>query len=319
MKLKRILVIGILFIAMLMSVACSQQGNQQGEGTTKAAGVTNKALSGEINIDGSSTVYPITAAVAEEFALENRNVKVSVGFAGTGGGMKKFYAGQIDICDASRPIKQSEIEEVKKAGIEYTEFKVAYDGLSIVVNKDNDWVKTLTVEQLKTMWEPDSKIKNWSDIDPSWPNEPIKFYAPGTDSGTFEYFTEAVNEKAGAIRTDITPSEDDNVLVTGVANDKNAIGFFGYAYYLENKDQLKVVPVDGGKGPVEPSFDTIKDGSYSPLSRPLFIYVNNSKLAEDHVKEFVKYYLTEGRQLVADVGYVALEDSAYETELAKIK
>ncbi|NJD04382.1 MAG: PstS family phosphate ABC transporter substrate-binding protein, partial [Ruminiclostridium sp.] len=249
----------------------------------------------------------------------NKDVKVSVGIAGTGGGMKKFYAGQIDICDASRPIKQEEIDAAKKNGIEYTEFKVAFDGLSVIVNKGNDWVKSLTVDQLKAMWEPDSKIKTWKDMDASWPAEPIKFYSPGTDSGTFEYFTEEITGKKGAIRTDITPSEDDNVLVTGVANDKNAIGYFGYAYYLENKDKLKIVPVDSGAGPVEPAFDTIKNGTYKPLSRPLFIYVNNKKLAEDHIKEFIRYYLTEGKALVGDVGYVPLEDAAYETELVKIK
>lgn len=315
MKLKRIMVIGILVLVMLLSVACNQEAKPGTQETTEAA----KVLSGEINIDGSSTVYPISAAVAEEFVKLYKDVKVSVGFAGTGGGMKKFYAGQINIADASRPIKQSEIDECKNAGIEYTEFTVAYDGLSVVVNKDNDWVTSLTVDQLKAMWEPESKIMKWNDIDPSWPDQTIKFYAPGTDSGTFEYFTEEVNKKAGAIRTDITPSEDDNVLVTGVANDKNAIGFFGYAYYIENKDKLKVVPVDGGAGPVEPTFDTIKDGTYKPLSRPLFIYVNNKNLAEDHIKEYVRYYLTEGRVLVGDVGYVPLEDTAYEAELAKIK
>ena len=305
-------------MSMLLSVACAQQGEPKGQGTESTQEAA-KALSGEINIDGSSTVYPITAAVAEEFAKLNKDVKVSVGVAGTGGGMKKFYAGQIDICDASRPIKQEEIDAAKKNSIEYTEFKVAFDGLSIVVNKENDWLKSLTVDQLKAMWEPDSKIKTWKDIDASWPAEPIKFYSPGTDSGTFEYFTEEITGKKGAIRTDITPSEDDNVLVTGVANDKNAIGYFGYAYYLENKDKLKIIPVDGGAGPVEPTFDTIKNGTYKPLSRPLFIYANNKKLTEDHIKEFIRYYLTEGKALIGDVGYVPLEDAAYETELAKIK
>jgi len=270
-------------------------------------------------IDGSSTVYPISSAIGEEFSKIYPDVKVSVAYAGTGGGFKKFYANQIDICDASRPIKQEEIDKCKENGINYIEFTVAYDGISVVVNKQNTWCKSLTVEQLKAMWEPDSKIKTWKDIDPSWPDNQIKFYAPGTDSGTFEYFTEEITKKKGAIRTDITPSEDDNVLVTGVENDKNAIAFFGYAYYEENKARLSAVNVDAGEGPVEPTFETIKSKKYKPLSRPLFIYVNSKKMEEPHIKEFIKYYLENAKTLVPEVGYVPLEESAYKEQLSKIK
>lgn len=325
MKMRTLILTVMLAMVMVFSAGCGQKTENgaadQAATTTQAnqEAAEAKKITGEINIDGSSTVYPITAAVAEEFVKAYPGVKTSVGYAGTGGGFKKFYANEIPICNASRPIKQEEIDKCKEAGIEYTEFIVAYDGLSIVVNKENTWVNSLTVDQLKAMWEPDSKVKTWKDIDPSWPAEPIKFYSPGTDSGTFEYFTEEITEKKGAIRTDITPSEDDNVLVTGVANDKNAIGYFGFAYYLENADKLKVVPVDGGKGAVEPTVETIKNGTYAPLSRPLFVYVNNKNLAEEHIREFMKYFLTEGVALVGDVGYVPLEDKGYADELAKIK
>lgn len=321
MKFTKLILVGILSASMILSAtACGKKASDGTDTATTATEQTEtKALAGNINIDGSSTVYPISAAVGEEFSKLNTNVKVSVGYAGTGGGMKKFSAGQIDIADASRPIKQEEIDACKANGIEYTEFKVANDGISIVVNKDNTWCKSLTVEQLKAMWEPGSKIKTWKDIDPSWPAETIKFYSPGTDSGTFEYFTEAIVEKKNSIREDVTPSEDDNVLVTGVENDKNAIGYFGFAYYEENADKLGLVMVDSGSGPVVPSQETIKAYTYKPLSRPLFIYVNNAKLAENHVKEYLKFYLTEAKNLVSEVGYVPLEDKQYEEELAKIQ
>lgn len=334
-SLKNLLAASILVLSLLSTLAaCGQKADSEGgaaesrETAQQQEGTKNqeeakkeeaKKLSGEINIDGSSTVYPISSAIGEEFSKLNPDVRVSVGFSGTGGGMKKFYAGQIPIADASRPIKQNEIDECKKNDIEYTEFTVAYDGISVVVNTSNDWAESITVEELKKMWEPDSKVKTWKDVNTAWPDQPIKFYAPGTDSGTFEYFTEAIMGKAGAIRTDITPSEDDNVLVTGVANDKYAIGFFGYAYYEENKDKLKVLSIDAGNGPVEPAAETIKNGTYKPLARPVFIYVNNKNLAEDHIKEFVKYYLTEGTKLIPDVGYVPLETKDYEAQLAKIK
>ena len=322
MKLRRLLLTGLLGLSIaLAGVACEGNKKEGDKASPSPAAQQSPAvkLSGEINIDGSSTVYPITSAIGEEFSKNNTDVKVSVAYAGTGGGFKKFYANQIDICDASRPIKQEEIDKCKENGIEYTEFMVAYDGLSVVVNKQNTWCTSLTVDQLKAMWQPDSKIKTWKDIDPSWPDEQIKFYAPGTDSGTFEYFTEEIVKKKGAIRTDITPSEDDNVLVTGVENDKNAIAFFGFAYYEENKDRLNVVKVDSGEGPVEPAFETIKSNKYKPLSRPLFIYVNNKKMEEPHIKEFLKFYLTNAKKIVPEVGYVPLEDKDYQDQMSKIK
>lgn len=278
-----------------------------------------KDLSGEIIIDGSSTVFPISEAVAEEFRKIHPNVNVPIGIAGTGGGFKKFAAGEIDISDASRPIKDEEKAAAQANGIEFVEFMIAYDGLSVVVNHDNDWADNITVEELKKIWAPDSTVMKWNEVRPEWPAETIGLYGPGTDSGTFDYFTEAINGKAGDTRKDYTPSEDDNVLVQGIAGDKYALGYFGYAYYVENTDKLKVLKVDNGKGAVEPDFETIKNGSYSPLSRPLFIYVSKKALEKEHVKEFVRYYLTEGTKLIGSVGYVPLEESEYPKQLDKIQ
>lgn len=280
---------------------------------------TTKKLEGNIAIDGSSTVYPVTEAVAEEFNAQYPDVKVSVGFSGTGGGMSKFIAKEIDIANASRKIKSSEAEAATAAGIEYLEIKVGFDGLSILVNPENDWVASLTVEQLKEMWKPGSTIMNWSDIDPTWPNEKIVFYAPGVDSGTFDYFTEAIVGELDAMRSDYTGSEDDNVLVQGIAGDKYAIGFFGFAYYEENADKLKLVGVDKGAGAVVPSFETIANGTYAPLSRPLYIYVNKASLEREEVLEFVTFYLENAKELVADVGYVPLPDADYEASLELLK
>ena len=286
--------------------------------STTGALAASTTYSGDIIIDGSSTVFPITEAVAEEFRMAHPDVNITIGISGTGGGFKKFVVGETDINDASRPIKDSEAEAAKAAGIEYAEIMIAYDGLSVLVNHDNTWVDYLTVEELNAIWKPDSTIKTWKDVRPEWPDETISLYGAGTDSGTFDYFTEEINGETGAIRTDFTPSEDDNVLVLGIAGDKNALGFFGFAYYVENTDKLKVVKVDNGNGPVEPTFETIKDGSYAPLSRPLFLYVTKDALAKDHVKGFLTYYLTEGTALIPEVGYVPLEDALYEAELAKL-
>ncbi|MCX7921419.1 MAG: PstS family phosphate ABC transporter substrate-binding protein [Clostridia bacterium] len=315
-SLKNVLVISTLALSLIVTAGCGNQAGNNTEGDKKentAATDTNKDLSGKIAVDGSSTVYPITMAVAEEFKSANPNVEVSVAMAGTGGGMKKFYAGEIDICDASRPIKEEEIEKCKEKGIEYVEFMVAYDGISVVVNKDNNWVDSITAEELKKIWEKDSKVKKWKDVNPAWPDAEIKLYGPGTDSGTFEFFTKAINGKEKESRTDFTPSEDDNVIVQGVSGDKNAMGYFGFAYYEENADKLKVLKIGG----IEPTFDSIKDLSYKPLSRPLYIYVNKAKLEQEHVKTFVKFYLENADTLVKDVKYVPLTD--YKDELAKIK
>jgi phosphate transport system substrate-binding protein len=286
---------------------------------TEAATEAMVALTGEIVIDGSSTVFPITEAVAEEFNAVHRDVKIPIGVSGSGGGFKKFVVKEIDIADASRPIKDSEKELAAANGVEFTEFMVAYDGLTVVVNQANDFVTDITVDELKKIWEPGSTVKKWSDVRAEWPAEDIKLYAPGTDSGTFDYFTEAINGESGAIRPDFTPSEDDNVLVQGVAGDKYAMAFFGFAYYLENQDKLKALHIDNGAGAVEPTFENIASGTYAPLSRPLFIYVSNASLERPEVKAFVEFYLTEGPALLPEVGYVAMTDSDYATELGKLK
>jgi len=274
-------------------------------------------LDGKVSLDGSSTVYPISEAVAEEFQAANSGVKVTVGISGTGGGFKKSCMGEIDISDASRPIKQSEIDMAKQNGIDFIELPIAFDGLSIVVNPKNTWVDKLTLAELKSIWAPGSTITNWSQVRQGFPNVPLKLFGPGTDSGTFEYFTEAVNGKAKESRSDFTASEDDNVLVMGVAGEKGALGYFGYAYYEENAGKLKLVPVDAGKGAIAPSAKTISNGSYSPLSRPLFIYVNAKSAQRPEVDAFVKFFLDNASSLVKEVGYVALPDSAYDMVTAR--
>ncbi len=275
-------------------------------------------LSGKVTITGSSTVYPISQAMGEEFMNLHKGVDVSVGESGTGPGMKELGEGKLDIADASRPIKPAEAEACKAAGVEYIELKVAIDGLSVVVNPQNDWCKAITVAQLKALWSPDSKIKKWKDIDASWPNEEIRLYGADHASGTFDYFTEAIVGKSKSSRTDYTPSTDDNVLVKGVTGDKYALGYFGYAYYAENKSKLKVLPIATGDdlaAAVAPSDETILNGTYKPLSRPLFIYVNRASLKKPQVAEFVKYYLHEGQSWVKTVRYVELP--AAELEAAR--
>lgn len=306
--LKKISAASLAMVLSLVFLGGCGQANQQAEGNAEK-------MSGEISIDGSSTVYPITAAVGEEFQQLNPDVKVTVGFSGTGGGFEKFLQKEIDINDASRAIKAEEIAKAEENKIEYKEIKIAYDGLSVVVSHDNDFVDSLTVDELKRIWEPNSKVKTWKDVRPEWPAEEIKLFGPGSDSGTFEYFTEEVVGEKGAIRTDYTASEDDNVLVNGVAGEKNGMGFFGYAYYIENKDKLKVVPIDNGSGPVEPNEETVKSGAYAPLSRPLFIYVRNESLKKAEVKAFLEFYLKEGTKVIPSVGYVPLNEDEYKAGL----
>lgn len=267
-----------------------------------------------IKIDGSSTVYPITEAMAEEYQKAKKGaVRVTVGISGTGGGFKRFCRGETDISNASRPIKDSEIAACREQGIDFIELPVAYDGLAVVVNPKNNWVKTLTVADLKKMWEPEAKgaVTKWNQVRPEWPDAPLKLFGPGADSGTFEYFTEAVVGKAKASRGDFTASEDDNVLVQGVSGDKNALGYFGLAYYEENKDKLKIVPIDGGKGPVVPSPQTVEDGTYQPLSRPLFLYVSTQSASKPEIKEFIEFYLKNGQKLVKQAKYIPLPAKAY--------
>ena len=276
-------------------------------------------LSGIIEIDGSSTVAPVSQAVAEEFQKLHQDVRPVVGVSGTGAGFKRFTVGETDISDASRPIKPSEAEAAAANGIEYLELKVGTDGLSVMVNPENDFVDCLTVGELKAIWEPGSTVSTWQDVRSEWPDDEIRLYGPGTDSGTFDYFTEEIVGEARKSRPDYTPSEDDNVLVLGIYGDKNSLGYFGYAYYIENQDKLKIVAVDNGAGCVAPSAATIEDGSYSPLARPLFIYVNEKSLERPEVKAFVEFYMTDGPDLVREVGYVAEADTTYQNNLAMVK
>lgn len=273
---------------------------------------------GLVKIDGSSTVFPITEAVAEDFQNAKKGtVRVTVGISGTGGGFKKFCRGETDIVNASRPILQKEMEECKKSGIQYVEMPVAFDALTVVINPKNDWTKTLTVAELKKIWEPEAqgKITKWNQANPAWPDEKLKLYGAGADSGTFDYFTEAIVGKTKSSRGDFTASEDDNVLVQGVASDKNALGFFGFAYYVENQKKLKAVAIDSGKGPVLPSEKTVEDGSYQPLSRPIFIYVNIKSAEKPEVRELVEFYMKNAPALVKEVKFFPLPPQAYSTNL----
>jgi len=269
-----------------------------------------------VKIDGSSTVFPITEAVAEDFQRSTKGkVKVTVGISGTGGGFKKFCRGETDISDASRPILKSEMDACRAAGVQYYELPVAYDALTVVINPQNDWIKTLTPAELKKMWEPgaQNKVKSWKQVNPAWPDQPLKMFGPGADSGTFDYFTEAVNGKSKASRGDYTASEDDNVLVQGVSRDVNALGYFGFAYYVENQDKLKAVPIApaAGQPGVEPSMDSVITGKYQPLSRPIFIYVNAKSYERQEVKQFIEYYMKHSDELVREVKYVPLPANAY--------
>ncbi|MFO8148099.1 MAG: PstS family phosphate ABC transporter substrate-binding protein [Bacteroidota bacterium] len=275
-----------------------------------------------ISIDGSSTVFPVTAAIAEEYRTEDPDVNVTIGVSGTGGGFQKFAKGDIDIANASRSIKEEEKAIAEENNINFIELEVAYDGLAVIINPENDWVECFTVEQLKMIWEPAAQgtIKRWNQINPEWPDEEIHLYGPGVASGTFDYFTEAIVGKSGSSRGDYTASEDDNVLVQGVAGDKFGLGFFGLAYYEENMNKLKMVGVDGGQGCVEPTVETVSKGTYAPLSRPLFIYVNSSSIQNNpNVVDFVNFYLDEAPSLLKDVGYVPLTPEEYKREKKKFK
>ena len=278
-------------------------------------------LSGDVKIDGSSTVYPITEAVAEEFRAVQPNVKVTVGVSGTGGGFKKFSRGETSISNASRPIKDSEATACNENNISYVGLSVAYDGLAVLINPENTWVDYFTVEELQKIWNPEAqgKIMYWNQIREEWPNEELRLFGPGTASGTYDYFAEAICGKKVGTRGDYTASEDDHVLVQGIAGDKNGLGFFGLAYYEENKDKLKLVGVDNGNGAVSPSIETVSNGTYAPLSRPIFIYANNTAKDREEVKEFVEFYLNNAGDLVEDVGYIPLQPNEYEIEKEKFK
>lgn len=288
--------------------------------TLTACGGTTSNLSGQIDLDGSSTVFPIMEAVTEEFNAANPDVRVALGSSGTGGGFERFCKGETAISNASREIKAEEAEACGANNVEFVELEIAYDGLSVIVNKENDWVDQLTLDELKKIFAADSTAKTWADVRTGFPATPLKIFSPGADSGTFDYFTKEVNGEEGSSRTDgVTFSEDDNALVTGIEGDPGAIGYFGFAYYVENKDQLKLVPVVGDNGAVAPTHDTIRDGSYAPLSRPLFIYVNTAKLEDEATKAYVEFALDNAIALSEEVGYVGLTEEAMEAEAAKIE
>lgn len=317
MKKWKYLSMTALLGSTLLIGACG--GETSGEGTNSGNGMEQTEngeaqLTGSVSGDGSSTVAPITEALVEEYKAVQPNVQVSVGVSGTGGGFEKFIAGETDFSNASREMKEEEARALEEAGIEFTKFEIAYDGITVVVNAENDWAKNLTIEQLKEIWIEDGKAKKWSDIDPSWPDEEIVYYAPGTDSGTFDYFDEVVLEGEDLVRS-AQLSEDDNVIVQGVASDPYAIGFFGYAYYLENKDRLKAVKVNG----VEPTREAIEKGEYTPLSRPLFVFVNNAKIKDSEAfYDFMKFLLENAGDMAEAVGYIRLPGEKYEEGLKKL-
>ncbi|WP_448602688.1 PstS family phosphate ABC transporter substrate-binding protein [Thermoleptolyngbya sp.] len=328
LRSKRSAVLAALTAASLaLAVACGGTTTTTGGGTTTAespaAGGTTTAsnLTGNVLVDGSSTVFPISEAMAEEFMRANPGVRVTVGVSGTGGGFKKFCAGETDISNASRPIKKEEIDLCAQNGIEYVEVPIAYDGLSVVVNPSNEFATCLTVDELKKMWEPaaQGKITNWNQIRPDFPNLPLGLYGAGTDSGTYDYFTAAIVGEEGESRGDFTASEDDNVIVQGVASDAGGLGFFGFAYYEENKDKLKLVEIDGGNGCVAPSAETIADGSYAPLSRPEFFYIKTTSLDNPAVAAFARFQIDPANAgLISEVGYVPLPTEIEDLAEARI-
>jgi phosphate transport system substrate-binding protein len=308
----------VLAAALLSPLACGGGGDSSTSTAPPAAQV--------ITADGSSTVFPVTAAFAEEFQKVNRGLRVTVGRSGTGGGFEKFCRGETDISNASRPISATEVEACGKAGIDYIELPVGYDGLAVMVHPTNTWVDHLTVAELKKIWEPaaQGQIMRWNQIRPGWPDKELRLFGPGVDSGTFDYFTEVINGKAKASRGDYTSSEDDNVLVQGISGDESGLGYFGLAYYEENKGKLKLIPVDDGKddngrGPILPSAETVSGGTYRPLSRPVFIYFKTKALDRPEVQKFADFVMTDTGKLVREVGYVPLTDGEYGQVRARLQ
>jgi phosphate transport system substrate-binding protein len=296
----RVIRASLALVAVTLLAACGG-----GEGGAESG------LTGSVEIDGSSTVFPVAEAVAEEFQIANQGVQVTVGVSGTGGGFKRFCAGETDMSNASRPIRDTEVAECAANGVEFTQLTVGWDGLSVIANPENDFAMCLTVEELRRIWEPNSTVTTWADVRDGWPAEGIRLYGPGTDSGTFDYFTEAIMGESGASRADFQASEDDNILVQGVAGDRYALGYFGYAYYAENSSRLKLIEVDGGAGCVAPSDETIEDGTYAPLARPLFVYVRNGALSRPEIRAYADFMLENAAELVPSTGYHALTAEQY--------
>ena len=277
-------------------------------GGANNAGSGGEGGSGSVRIDGSSTVYPLTAVAAEDFQAANPGIRVTVGSSGTGGGFEKFCRGETDANDASRPIKDDEAADCEANGVTYTPLTLAIDALTVVVNKENDWATCLTTDQLAQIWGPDSTVKSWNEIDPSFPDEPLALFGPGTDSGTFDYFTGEINGEEGASRTDFTPSEDDNVIVQGVSGSKGGLGYFGFTYYEENMDSLKAVAIDSGSGCIEPSVESARDGSYTPLARPLFVYVSAQAMQRPEVADFFQYFVDNDASIAEAALFIPLSD-----------
>jgi phosphate transport system substrate-binding protein len=308
-----LLVLALVLTASLTACGRDRPAAATAEETTDTGAFPEEDLSGTVRADGSSTVAPLVSLAAERFRTEEPGVRVTVGISGTGGGFERFCRGETDLANASRPIKDEEIAACKKKGIDYLELQVANDGLSVVVNNANDWAKCLTVERLKNIWQPGSKIKNWKDVDPSFPSQNLSLFGAGTDSGTFDYFTDAIVGEEGASRSDYTATEDDNVTVRGVAGEKGALGYFGLSYYESNKSKLKAVEIDGGDGCVAPSVTTVQDGTYKPLSRPLFTYVKKSSALEKlEVDAFLQFLLDNQETLARGALFVPLTSDQLE-------
>ncbi|WP_187262602.1 PstS family phosphate ABC transporter substrate-binding protein [Pontibacter beigongshangensis] len=314
-RLRHVRLFAFTLISVLLLSGCGPQYSEDAD----------FSLTGSISIDGSSTVYPITEAVAEEYRYHAPNVRTSIGVSGSGGGFKKFSRGEIDIANASRSIKEAEANDARANGITYLQLSVAYDGLTVVVHPGNDWVKEMTAAELKKIWEPEAqgKITRWNQIRPEWPDKELHLYGAGVESGTYDYFTEAIVGKSHSSRGDYTASEDDNVLVQGVSTDPYALGFFGFAYYEENKAKLKPVPINdeddsNGAGAILPTIETVKDGTYAPLSRPLFIYINSVAARKQHVVDFLQFYFEQVPVLSQEVGYIPMPPENYREEQEKL-
>ena len=306
----------LLLLAVLALAATGCGGDDDSAGGTGGTGGGGE-LSGRIQADGSSTVGPFTTRAAERFQQENSGVQVTVGVSGTGGGFERFCAGETDLSNASRPIKDEEIASCEENGVEYVEFQVANDALTIVVNKENDWADCLTVEQLNAIWKPGSEIDNWSQVpDADFPDQDMKLFGAGTDSGTFDYFTDEINGEEGASRSDYSATEDDNVTVQGVSGDEGAMGYFGFSYFEENQDSLKALEIDGGEGCVAPSVETAQDGSYTPLSRPLFVYAKTESFAKPEIEAFIGYTLENAASIAEEADYVPLTDEQVQEQQA---
>jgi phosphate transport system substrate-binding protein len=307
----RMTLIGLAALALLLAAGCGGDDEAIGAGGDTAA-ASGGDLAGRVQVDGSSTVGPLLTRAAERFQQENSNVQITVGVSGTGGGFERFCAGETDISNASRAIDEDEQRTCEQKGVEYVEFQIANDALTVVANKENDWATCLTVEELKKVWGPGSKVGNWSEIKADFPDQELALFGPGTDSGTFDYFTDAINGEAGASRSDYSASENDNVIVQGISGEKGGLGYFGFSYFEENQDTLKALEIDGGDGCVAPSVETAQDGSYKPLSRPLFIYAKTASFQKPEVKGFIGYTLDNAVEIAEEADFVPLTDEQVE-------